>query len=103
MRLVPAAGRLFEGTKQMRDGSNWDLNVGIGGCVSPQPIAPKRTAQAASRLPVRRLVADHHFDQYLLTRPIVGNDYGQANPKFPGSSPNAANTALLTACCWLRR
>jgi hypothetical protein len=29
MRLVPAAGRLFEGTKQMRDGSNWDLNVGI--------------------------------------------------------------------------
>jgi hypothetical protein len=34
MRLVPAAGRLFEGTKQMRDGSNRDLNVGIGGCVS---------------------------------------------------------------------
>ena len=37
MRLVPAAGRLFEGTKQMRDGSNRDLNVGIGGCVSRAP------------------------------------------------------------------
>jgi hypothetical protein len=49
MRLVPAAGRLFEGAKQMRDGSNRDMNVGIGGCVSLQPIAPKRTAQAASR------------------------------------------------------
>jgi hypothetical protein len=107
MRLVPAAGPLFEGTKQMRDGSNRDLSVGIGGCVSPQPnlatgrdeppfgAKDGRTAQGSGpTICTREAGTDNssplHFPgsaNRAVTRP--SNDFFGSMMPFNGSAPHA--------------